>query len=160
MSLLENADRTWQDVGACRTADPNLFFLDVGESPRKALEFCSVCIVQSECLEYALTARPTITRGIWGGKTERQLRRLRQERLRARNHAAQEQARLNGDLGCLCGAPTRPEPTSKYHQRHALGGAGVPISEPCPAAYACHRLYQNRIAAKARAKKKRNLYAP
>ena len=152
--------KTWRDYTACTPKTAPLFFLDVGESPRQALELCAVCVVREDCLEYALTAKPVITRGVWGGKTERQLRDLRQQRLRNQQAEKRERARLNGDLGCLCGAPSRPEATSKYHQRHELGGAGVPKSEPCPAAYACHRLYQNRIAAKARERKKRNLYAP
>ena len=135
------AGKTWRDYTACSEKDADLFFLDVGESPKKALALCRICVVQEECLEYALTARPVITRGVWGGKTERQLRNLRQARYQAEQAAAQDLARRNGQLGCLCGAPDKPYATSKFQQRHKLGIMGVPQSEPCEQATLCRRLY-------------------
>ena len=135
------AGKTWRDYTACSEKDADLFFLDVGESPKRALELCAICVVKTECLEYALTARPVITRGVWGGKTERQLRQLRQDRLHAQREADEDLARRNGHLGCRCGAPDKPYPTSKFQQRHKLGIMGVPQSEPCRNATLCRRLY-------------------
>ena len=143
--------KTWRDYTACSPADADLFFLDVGESPRRALELCEICVVRADCLEYAVTAKPAITRGVWGGKTERQLRHLRQARVRSGRQYEAEQARLNGQQGgCLCGAPQKPEATSKYFQRHQLGIMGVPLSEPCEAAWRCRRLTHNAQAKRAR----------
>ena len=150
--------KTWRDYTACSPKNADLFFLDVGESPRRALELCGICVVKEECLEYALTARPVITRGVWGGKTERQLRNLRQARLRAQQEREADQARRDGLLGCFCGAPDTPYPTSKYQQRHRLGIMGTPPSEPCEQATLCRRLYAVKHGPKwretARAKRK------
>ena len=148
-------DKDWRDYTACSPKDADLFFLDVGESPRQALELCAVCVVRADCLEYALTAKPAITRGVWGGKTERQLRHLRQERVRSQRDYEQDQARRNGELpGCICGAPDEPYPTGKFVFRHSLGIMGVPKSTPCEAARRCRRLSNNAIAAKARERKR------
>ena len=147
--------KTWRDYTACSPEDADLFFLDVGESPRRALELCAVCVVRSECLEYALSARPVITRGVWGGKTERQLRQMRKQRLRAAREHDYDQARRLGELpGCVCGAPDKPVPTSKYFQRHRLGIMGVPLSEPCEEAWRCRRLTHNAHSQKYRERRR------
>ena len=147
--------KTWRDYTACQPKHADLFFLDVGESPRRALELCAVCVVRDDCLEYALTSKPVITRGVWGGKTERQLRNLRQARFRAQQDYELDQARRNGLLGgCVCGAPDKPEVTSKYFQRHKLGIMGVPQSEPCENAWRCRRLTNNAVAKRARERKR------
>ena len=149
--------KTWRDYTACSPKDADLFFLDVGESPRKALELCRICVVREDCLEYALTSRPVITRGVWGGKTERQLRAIRKQRLRTRRDYELDQARRNGELpGCICGAPDEPYPTGKFVFRHNMGLMGVPKSPPCEAARRCRRLSQNALAAKHRERKRAN----
>ena len=143
--------KTWRDYTACQPKHADLFFLDKGESPRRALAICAVCVVRDDCLEFALTAKPAITRGVWGGKTERELQHLRQKRIRTQREYEADQARRNGQLGgCVCGAPDKPEATSKYFQRHKLGIMGVPQSEPCENAWRCRRLTNNAIAKRAR----------
>ena len=149
--------RHWREYAACRNADPNLFFPEVGASTRAAREICANCVVSNDCLEFALAATNPVTAwGIWGGKTERQLRAIRQERTRAQREYDFDQARRNGELGgCVCGAPDVPEATSKYFQRHKLGIMGVPESPPCENAWACRRLTHNAHAKRARERKRR-----
>ena len=151
--------KTWRDYTACSPKDADLFFLDVGESPRLALELCKICVVREDCLEYALSSKPVITRGVWGGKTERELRNLRKRRLRTQREYRIDQARRAGELGCVCGAPDKPEPSSKFFQRHRLGIMGVPVSEPCENAWKCRRLANNAVAKRSRERALRNQYA-
>ena len=65
----------WQLQGACREADPTLFFHPEGErgparrnrdSAAKAI--CASCPVMLECREHALAVREPY--GVWGGLTE------------------------------------------------------------------------------------------
>lgn len=72
---MTDADNPWQLRGACRNADPSLFFHPEGErgTPRKqrdakALTICASCDVILTCRETALAAREPY--GIWGGLTE------------------------------------------------------------------------------------------
>ena len=65
----------WQLQGACRTADPDLFFHPEGErGPRKsgrddaAVAVCRACPVMTMCREHALRVREPY--GVWGGMTE------------------------------------------------------------------------------------------
>jgi len=65
----------WQYEGACRSADPNLFFHPEGErgpSRRRreaaALAVCADCPVRERCRQHALSVREPF--GIWGGLTE------------------------------------------------------------------------------------------
>jgi WhiB family redox-sensing transcriptional regulator len=65
----------WQLAGACRTADPDLFFHPEGErGPRKyardaaATAICASCPVIAQCREHALAVREPY--GVWGGLTE------------------------------------------------------------------------------------------
>lgn len=53
----------------------NLWFPERGELTTAAQEICAACPVQQDCLDYALT---TVQKnGIWGGRSERQRRRMR-----------------------------------------------------------------------------------
>ncbi len=70
----------WQFEGACRTADPELFFSPESErGPRRrareraAKSFCTRCPVVEECLRHALRVKEPY--GVWGGQTtgERQV---------------------------------------------------------------------------------------
>lgn len=67
----------WMRHGACRGADPKLFFPKAKASGGPAREICARCDVQPECLDHAL-ADPTLV-GIWGGASE-----LERDRMRAR----------------------------------------------------------------------------
>ncbi len=80
-----NGNTQWMEQAACTKANPDLFFPE--PSPPKAhveaaKAVCRACPVQSQCLEFALVNHENV--GIWGGKTERERRRIARERRRAR----------------------------------------------------------------------------
>ncbi len=65
----------WQLQGACRQADPDLFFHPEGErGPRKdgreraAKAVCSSCPVLRQCRAHSLSVREPY--GVWGGLSE------------------------------------------------------------------------------------------
>ena len=64
----------WQYDGACRRADPSLFFSPEDErGPRRraresaAKQLCARCPVIDQCLKHALSAKEPY--GVWGGLT-------------------------------------------------------------------------------------------
>lgn len=65
----------WQQQGACRGLDPNMFFPGQGESTLEAKQVCWGCPVRTECLAYAQENHEAF--GIWGGESERARRRER-----------------------------------------------------------------------------------
>lgn len=65
----------WVQDALCTQTDPELFFPEKGGSTREAKKVCSSCDVTVQCLAYAL--RTGQDEGIWGGKSSRQLRKLR-----------------------------------------------------------------------------------
>lgn len=75
------ASAAFMAFGACRGADPDLFFPAQGESLDPAKQICAECVVRDECLEYALEQRERF--GVWGGTSERERRRLRRRRRQA-----------------------------------------------------------------------------
>jgi len=75
----------WQYEGACRQADPTLFFHPEGERGARrrqrdnaAKAVCATCPVLEQCREHSLQVREPY--GVWGGLTEDE----RQEVLLAR----------------------------------------------------------------------------
>lgn len=77
----------WQDLGACRDSDPNLFFPVGTTGPAvaqiaAAVAICSACQVQETCLTYALETNQES--GIWGGYPEEERRQLRRRWLAER----------------------------------------------------------------------------
>ena len=71
-------DQGRQTQANCMGVDPDLFFPERGASTKEAKEVCRGCVVQSDCLEYALANGEKF--GIWGGMSERERRRLRRAR--------------------------------------------------------------------------------
>ncbi len=80
----------WQFDAACRGEDSSLFFApnyferreEKERREARAKAICDRCVVQPECLEYALKIRES--HGIWGGMNEHERRQLlRQRALRA-----------------------------------------------------------------------------
>jgi hypothetical protein len=70
----------------CAETEPDAFFPEKGGSTREAKSVCARCDVREDCLEYALRAGERF--GIWGGKSERQLRHIRRIRgIRAADEA-------------------------------------------------------------------------
>jgi len=76
--LYGRQEREWQNRANCMGVDPDLFFPERGASTREAKAVCHGCVVQNECLGYALDNAEKF--GIWGGLSERERRRLRRER--------------------------------------------------------------------------------
>jgi WhiB family redox-sensing transcriptional regulator len=68
----------WMSEGACVGADPEVFFIERGESAAPAKAICAACPVRQECLAYALDNAERF--GVWGGKSERERRGLRRAR--------------------------------------------------------------------------------
>lgn len=69
----------WTNRALCSQTDPEAFFPERGGSTREAKRICARCEVVAECLAYALETREAY--GVWGGRTERERRRLaRQQR--------------------------------------------------------------------------------
>lgn len=75
----------WWSLGACLSADPDLFFPISESGPARrqvtaAKAVCAGCQVREQCLNYALAAGPI--HGVWGGTSEEERRTLaRRERL-------------------------------------------------------------------------------
>lgn len=79
----------WKKSAACAPYPNEVFFPgpDVPDSAiEKAKAICSICRVQSDCLEYAFEANQRA--GIWGGTTEDERKSLRRKWLAARRRSA------------------------------------------------------------------------
>jgi WhiB family redox-sensing transcriptional regulator len=75
----------WRAAGACRSADPDLFFpvavsTAASKQVSRALRLCQGCTVRQHCLDFAMQSGEKD--GIWGGTTPEERIRAR----RARNH--------------------------------------------------------------------------
>jgi WhiB family redox-sensing transcriptional regulator len=69
----------WRQQARCRGVDPATFYPVSDEDEAVgAKEICAECPVREPCLEYALTVREK--HGVWGGRTERERRRLIRQR--------------------------------------------------------------------------------
>ena len=65
----------WKFDAACRHYSPDIFFPHDGVGVKTAQAICKEeCDVVKNCLEYALSNR--IDHGVWGGKSERERRRI------------------------------------------------------------------------------------
>ena len=71
-------DSEWMQRGKCRDLSPSIFFPSDGLGVQAAQRICAECPVASACLEYALTER--VDHGVWGGKSERERRRILRRR--------------------------------------------------------------------------------
>lgn len=73
---LAAANPDWRASANCATVDPGLFFPEGGDGSRSqvrdARRVCRNCLVQTECLNWALETKPEA--GVWAGTTERQRR--------------------------------------------------------------------------------------
>lgn len=64
----------WTQDALCAQTDPDSFFPEKGEATKPARDVCTSCDVVAECLAYALRTKQRY--GVWGGKSERQRRRM------------------------------------------------------------------------------------
>jgi WhiB family redox-sensing transcriptional regulator len=66
----------WRTRAECKKHDLTLWFSDEWNRQREAMTICKTCPVQNDCLSFALKYDE---RGIWGGKSERARRKLKQK---------------------------------------------------------------------------------
>ncbi len=71
-------DTQWMDLGRCKDMPPTTFFPSDGVGVIAAQKICATCPVAEQCLRYAL--EENIEHGVWGGKSERERRRLKRGR--------------------------------------------------------------------------------
>lgn len=78
----------WMAQGACVGAPSELFFPNDTdyETITDAKRLCQTCPVLETCADHALTFREDY--GVWGGMSERDRRRIRRQRRKARNQEA------------------------------------------------------------------------
>src|SRR5262249_3382053 len=75
----EAMNLAWRQQARCRGVDPATFYpVSDEDEALDAKEICATCPVREPCLEYALTVREK--HGVWGGRTERERRRLIRQR--------------------------------------------------------------------------------
>jgi WhiB family redox-sensing transcriptional regulator len=79
-------DTEWMAEGKCRELPPAVFFPSDGLGVQAAQRICADCPVADACLEYALANR--IDHGVWGGRSERERRRILRARRSTRVIAA------------------------------------------------------------------------
>ncbi|GAA0585793.1 WhiB family transcriptional regulator [Streptomyces crystallinus] len=75
----------WRKRAACRTEDPELFFPTYNrrfadQQLAQAKAVCHRCPVTTACLQWALSNNEK--RGVWGGLSESELRRLKRISMR------------------------------------------------------------------------------
>jgi WhiB family redox-sensing transcriptional regulator len=98
----------WMSRGACRQADPELFFpvAVTGAAARQAeaaKAVCGPCAVRASCLSYALEAMPE---GVWGGTTLEERRAARKRPVRRKASAQSPgpvSASMTGESGTRAG---------------------------------------------------------
>jgi len=77
-------DEAWRAESECRSVLPDRFF-DPEYADEVKEQFCSICPVRSECLEFALSmSYAQCGGGVWGGMDDTELRRERRRRSMAR----------------------------------------------------------------------------
>ncbi len=65
----------WVQDARCAELDPELWFPEQGGTAVPAKKICGSCDVRVQCLAYAL--RTGQEEGVWGGKSARQLGKIR-----------------------------------------------------------------------------------
>ncbi len=66
----------WTVDALCRQTDPEVFFPEAGGRVEPAKRVCRSCEVRTQCLDYAMAHHERF--GVWGGRSERERRRLEQ----------------------------------------------------------------------------------
>ena len=76
----------WHNEAECRGTASTIFFPEDDIRPerryvldRMAKEICGKCVVQELCLDFALTWPELVAAGTWGGKTFKEIRRIRRK---------------------------------------------------------------------------------
>ena len=71
----------WMQDAQCAQTDPEAFFPEKGGTNAPGKRVCGSCDVRAECLAFALENNERF--GIWGGKSERERRKLAKNRKRS-----------------------------------------------------------------------------
>lgn len=76
--------RDFVEFGSCRGTEPKIFFPEYKDSRAEAAAkmVCRSCVVQAECLDYALNNDEQS--GVWGGMSEKDRSRLARKRRNTR----------------------------------------------------------------------------
>lgn len=77
-SVLRTWLEPWMEDASCARVDPEFWFPEKGQSVKEAKRICSACPVVNECREYALSRKERF--GVWGASSERERRKMWQER--------------------------------------------------------------------------------
>lgn len=64
--------------GMCRNSPAEKFYPSSGSGVKVAQKICEQCVIQEECLEYALDNGEIY--GVWGGASERERKRILKHR--------------------------------------------------------------------------------
>jgi len=72
---MDEGREAWMSDALCAQIATEMFFPERGGSTREAKGVCARCTVTAECLSYALQHDERF--GIWGGKSERERRKLK-----------------------------------------------------------------------------------
>ena len=102
----------WQADAACTSIDPDLWFPQQWMPGDAAIQICSSCPVQAECLDFALQLQGVQgmeVAGIWGGLTATQRRSLKAGWRTCTECATRFQARTKTANELYCGDLCRRE---------------------------------------------------
>lgn len=77
-SALLRWSEPWMADGICGQVDGDLWFPEKGSSTAEAKRICMGCPVRDRCLEWALNSNERF--GVWGGKSERDRRKITKDR--------------------------------------------------------------------------------
>jgi Transcription factor WhiB len=104
--------QSWTDRAACReivtSSEDDLFFAPDSDERREsfdqtvrrevaALAVCEQCPVRAECLAFAVATRQE--HGVWGGRTEAQVRRLIAQTVPSERRPTIDHGRRRGEVG-------------------------------------------------------------
>jgi WhiB family redox-sensing transcriptional regulator len=119
----------WVAHGACRDADPDLFFPTRGGDLDPARAICAQCPVADACAEYAIPLSQL--HGVWGGLSENERRRIRRRRAleaAAAQAAAATQAKAGALYATLVELAGHPERWAIVAHFAARGSAATTAS--------------------------------
>ncbi len=99
---------TWSEKALCATIDPASFFPEMGGTLSEAKKVCRRCVVQAECLTYAVEHGERF--GVWGGLSERERARIAGNPKKLKKFLSEIAARIENKSQNLVGeAPSRNE---------------------------------------------------
>ena len=69
----------WHKYARCAEpdVDPEIFYVERGQSTKEARAVCAGCPVRAECLAFAMDDADARAWGIWGGSSPRERRAMR-----------------------------------------------------------------------------------